>query len=175
MFKHKKVNASRSAYEKRPDKWFFEKVAKEYTDRELIDFFVSNRLEDRNYVTQLLEDDAVANFTKYKARNQSLSYVFAQNLDVVFKYGAKKPFEIKDEEYPYIITAYLGKNVCPETMVILQDFIHFFEKFDDRFGQNDIIWTKVALKLRRYKPFVKYDRDKFKAILREKIDEVTRG
>lgn len=173
MFKHRKVKANKQTYEKRPDKWFFDKVAKEYTDRELADFFISNRLEDKNYVTELLEEDAVINFTKYRARRQSLSYMFSQDLNKIFEHGIYKPFEIVEGEYPYIVTLYLRKVITPETMVILQDFIPFFEKFDKHLGKNDIIWSKIALKLRRYKPFLKYDREKFKAILKEKIDEVT--
>lgn len=175
MFKYRKVNASKAAYEKRSDKWFFEKVAKEYQERDLADFFISNRLEDRNYITELLEDDAIENFTKYKARRQALTYTYTQNLDRVFRHGLHKPFEIAEGEYPYIVGLYLRQAISPETMIILNDFIPFFDKFDKYLGTNDIIWSKIALKLRRYKPFLKYDRDKFKAILKEKIDEVTRG
>ena len=58
LFTHHKVKASRATYEKRPDKWFFDKVAKEYQDKDLRDFFISNRLCNRNYVTELLEDEA---------------------------------------------------------------------------------------------------------------------
>ena len=58
FFKHHKVKASKATYDKRPDKWFFDKVAKEYEDKDLRDFFIANRLKDRNYVTELLEDIA---------------------------------------------------------------------------------------------------------------------
>jgi len=175
MFKYHKVNAFKRTYEKRSDRWFFEKVAKDYNERDLADFFIANRLEDRNYITELLEDDAIDNFTKYKARRQSLSYIYTQNLDKAFSHGLNKPFEIVEGEYPYIAGLYLRKSISPETMVILNDYIPFFDKFDKYLGTNDVIWSKIALKLRRYKPFLKYDREKFKAILKEKIDEVTNG
>jgi len=170
LFTHHKVKASRTTYEKRPDKWFFDKVAKEYEDRELRDFFIANRLKDRNYVTELLEDEAKENYIQYKGRIQSLAYIFGNDVDRVFKYGLELPFDVRDGEYPYIVCLYLRGSISPESMVILNDFIGYTEKFDKYMGNNDPIWSKVALKLRKYKPFVKYDKNKFKRILKEKID-----
>lgn len=169
FFKHHKVKATRTTYEKRSDRWFFEKVAKEFQDKELRDFFIANRLQDKNYVTELLEDDAVKNYVEYQGRRQALSYMFANEVERLFRYGIKKPFEIVEGEYPYIISLYLRRVISPETMVILSDFIPFFEKFDKHFA-NDLIWTKIALKLKRYKPFVKYDKDKFKSILKDRLN-----
>ena len=58
-------------------------------------------------------------------------------------------------------------------MVILNDYTGFIAKFDKYYDKNDPIWSKISLKLRKYKPFVKYPKDKVKAILKEKIDENT--
>lgn len=173
FFKHHKVKANRITYEKRTDRWFFDKVSKEYEDKELRDFFIANRLKDRNYVTELLEDDARKNYLEYQGRRQALSYLFTGELDRVFRYNLTRPFIISDGEYPYIVGLYLRGVISPETMVIINDFIPFFEKFNKYLGKNDPIWSKIELKLRKYKPFLKYDREKFKHILKEKIDEIT--
>lgn len=170
FFKHHKVKASRATYEKRPDKWFFDKVTKEYEDKDLRDFFIANRLKDRNYVTELLEDVARENYIDYQRRRQSLTYNFTSELDRVFRYGVTRPFKLSDSEYPYIVALYLRNVISPETMAILDDFILYSDKFDKYLGNNDPIWAKVALKIRKYKPFVKYDKIKFKRILKEKID-----
>lgn len=171
FFKHHKVKAGRQALDKRSDKWFFDKVAKQYQDKDLRDFFIANRLMDRNYVTELLDGEAEENYIRYKARRQSLTYTFTNELDRVFKHGLKKPFEISSDMYPYIVTLYLRGLISPETMVILNDFIPFFEKFDKHLGTTDPIWGKIALKLRKYKPFLKYDKDKYKSILKGKLNE----
>ena len=171
FFKHHKVKAGRQALDKRSDKWFFDKVAKQYQDKDLRDFFIANRLMDRNYVTELLDGEAEENYIRYKARRQSLTYTFTNELDRVFKHGVKKPFEISEDMYPYIVTLYLRGLISPETMVILNDFIPFFEKFDKHLGTDDLIWSKIALKLRKYKPFLKYDKDKYKSILKGKLNE----
>ena len=55
-------------------------------------------------------------------------------------------------------------------MVIINDFTQFFSKFDKYLGTNDPLWSRISLKLTKYKPFVKYDKEKLKNILKEKID-----
>lgn len=174
FFKYHRVKASKEAYERRSDKWFFEKLSKQYEDKDLRDFYIANRLMDVKYVTELLNDEAHQNYINFQARRQALSYLYSSDLDRIFKNGLQVPFNIHSDQYPYIITLYLRGVISPETMVILDDFIPFFDKFDKYLGQDDIIWSKIELKIRKYKPFLKYDKDKFKRILKEKIDE-TRG
>jgi hypothetical protein len=61
-----------------------------------------------------------------------------------------------------------------ESAAILNDFVPYASKFDKYLGDDDIIWSRVALKLRKFRPFIKYDAEKFKAILKEKVNEDTR-
>ena len=174
FFKHHKVKAKRHTYEERNDRWFFDKVAREYETKDLRDFFIANRLENRNYITELIEDDAKDNYMEYKRRIESLSYNFATDLDKVFKHGLKKPFELKEDQYPYLVGLYLRRVISPETMVIIDDFLPFIDKFDKYLGTTDFIWSRVALKLRKYRPFLKYDGAKFKRILKEKVHDTRR-
>lgn len=171
---HGKLRATKDSYEKRQDRHFFDKIAKLYNAEELKEFYVANILQDKHYIMELLENEAEKNYTEYKSRRQALSYNFSNELDRIFSRGLSRPFHIDDDEYPIIISFFLGKRLSPESMVILNDFIRFSDKFDKYLGNNDPIWSKVELKIRKYKPFVKYDKDKFKHILKEKIDETTR-
>ena len=61
------------------------------------------------------------------------------------------------------------KIVSFETLVLINDFIPFTDKFD-KYLSDDVIWSKISLKIRKYKPFLKYPKDKVKHILKEKID-----
>jgi hypothetical protein len=169
-----KLRVSKESYNKRHDKHFFEKIAKLYNAEELRDFYVSNLLKDKHYIMELLEDEAGNNYNEYKARRQALTYNFDNELERLFKHGLTSPFVINDSEYPYIISLYLGNRISSETLVILNDYIHYSDKFDKYLGSNDPIWSKVSLKVRKYKPFLKYDNNKFKNILKEKIDESTK-
>lgn len=168
---HGKLRANKESYNKRHDKFFFEKLSKEHDIKELRDFYVANLLKDKHYVTELLDDEAQKNYNDYRRRKQSLTYIFTNELSRVFLYDVMKPFELVDGQYPYIIALYLQNTISPETMAILDDFILYSNKFNKYLGTNDPIWSKVALKIHKYKPFIKYDKDKFKHILKEKIDE----
>lgn len=170
---HGKLRATKESYLKRNDKAFFEKVARDYNPEELKDFYIANFLKDKHYITEMVDDDAKEILTEYTRRRQSLSYNFTNELGNVFRHGLTRPFDIIEGEYPYIVSLYLGGRLSPEVMVVLNDFIKFSDKFDKYLGENDPIWSKVALKLQKYKPFLKYDRDKFKHILKETIDEKT--
>lgn len=166
-----KLRANKESYTKRSDKYFFEKLAKEYTCEELRDFYVANFLEDKHYVTELLDDSAERNYRDYQRRRQSLTYNFDSELEGLFDCGLTGPFKPSDSEYPHIVNLYLRHVISPETMVILSDFIPFEDKFD-KYYSDDILWSKVSLKLRKYKPFVHYDKKKVKSILKEKVHDI---
>ena len=165
-----KLRANKESYNKRHDKYFFEKLAREYNAEELKDFFVANLLNDTHYITEMLDENAKANYDNYKMRHQSLSYQFKHDLDKVL---LGNPFKLSLDEYPPIILCYLNKTISHETMVVLNDFVSFADKFD-KYLSDDIIWSKVSLKLRKYKPFVKYDKVRMKNILKEKINDTRR-
>lgn len=171
---HGKLRATKESYLKRNDKSFFDKLARDYSCEELRDFYVANFLEDKHYVTELLDDAAERNYREYQRRRQSLTYIFTSELEGLFDSGLTRPFKLNDGEYPDIVNLYLRHVLSPETLVIINDFIPFEEKFS-KYLSDDILWSKVSLKLKKYKPFVRYDKEKVKSILKEKFDENTRG
>jgi len=168
-----KLRATKESYIKRNDKSFFDKLARDYSCENLRDFYVANFLEDKHYVTELLDDTAERNYREYQRRRQSLTYIFTSELEGLFDSGTTRPFKFNDGEYPDIVNLYLRHILSPETLVIINDFIPFEDKFN-KYLSDDILWSKVSLKLRKYKPFVHYDKDKVKSILKEKIHD-TRG
>jgi hypothetical protein len=170
FFKHKNVKANKATYLKRNDKSFFDMIAKDYDAKEIMDFFVANRLEGRNYITDLLDDDAQITYINYKRRIQALTYNFKNEIESL---NCPDAFKCREDQYPEIVQLYLQGRVSHETMVILNDYTSFIDKFDKYYDKNDPIWSKISLKLRKYKPFVKYPKDKIKSILKEKINENT--
>ena len=169
---HGKLRASKETYNNRRDRMFFEKIAREYTIKELRDFYIANFLEDRHYITDLIDDDAKLAYTDYIRRRQSLSYNCSNDMARLFDRGIKVPFSLDSDTYPLIVLLFLRRKISIETMVILNDFIPYCNMFDKYFG-DDIVWSRIALKIRKYKPFLKYDRNKIKSILKEIIDEGT--
>lgn len=171
---HGKLKINKESYLKRHDKHFFEKIAKEFDMKTLRDFYIANLLKDKHYIMDFLDDEANTNLAEYLRRKQALSYNFTNELDRVFNNSITGSFVIRNSVYPDIVSFFLRGTVSPETMVIINDFIPFIAKYDKYLGNDDPIWSKVSMKLKKYKPFLKYDSDKMKYILREKVDDLRR-
>lgn len=167
---HGRVRATKMSYENRKDKWFFEKLSKMYNAQELRDFYVANFLDDRHYVTDMLNEAAHSSYFDYTRRQQSLTYNFRQDLDTIFDQRLDNLFNVSTGSYPQLVLMSFNKKVTIETMVILDDFIHYTKKFDVGY-RDDFLWPKVSLKIRKYRPFLKYDKQKLKSALKDKIAE----
>jgi uridine kinase len=159
---HGRVTAKPETLRKRNDRYCFQKLAIRYDDKSLLDLLVSNALVDRTYVHDLLDEDANCCMVAYRARRESLSYRFNEETTKLFRTDPKQLFKTRKNEYPEIM-------ISPETMVILDGFIHFMDKYDSFYGENDLLWPKVGMKIQKYRPFLQYDREKFKEILKDKL------
>jgi len=171
---HGKLRATKESYNRRNDRMFFEKLAKTYDPETLRDFYVANFLEDKHYITELLDDTATINLVKYQGRRQALSYNVSNDVDMVLRNGSCDAFKTHSDQYPGVLVLYLQRRICMESLVVMNDFILFREKFD-KYYDGDVIWPKVSLKMQKYRPFIKYDKERMKLILKERIDENSRG
>lgn len=172
---HGKLRATKEAYQKRRDKAFFDRIARTYNAEELKTFYVANFLDDRHYITDMLDEDAHGSFYELQKRQQSLSYIFKNDLDLIFEHGCKSAFDCNDGDYPRLLNLVMRRDISIESAAILNDYVPYADKFTKYLGDDDIVWSRVALKLRKYRPFIKYDAEKFKAILKEKVHEYTTG
>ena len=160
-----KVTATQESLDKRKDKYHFHRLAKKYPKQDdLQNFLISNILVGKEWIGDF-SDDVVLPYVK---RRQSLSYVFSNELETVFVNGAKEAFKVKTGEYPDLILKYMQGRISIETMVILNRFTSFVEVFDAKIGQKDFIWAKVRRHIIKYAPFLEYDAQKMKNILKEK-------
>ena len=168
-----KLRGNKEAYNKRNDRLFFEKLAKTYDPETLRDFYVANLLEDKQFITDLLDDIASNNLVRYQGRRQALTYNISNDVDMVLRNGSCDAFRTHEDQYPGVLILYLQRRISMESLVIMNDFIQFQDKFD-KYYDGDVIWPKVSLKMRKYRPFLKYDKNKMKLILKEKVDENSR-
>ena len=165
-----KLRANKESYNKRHDKGFFEKLAKEYNAEELRDHYVANLLEDKHYITDFIDDEAHSIHTDYTRRRQSLSYLCSNDMDRIFTTDdIRSAFTTSKDRYPDIVILFLRKSISIETLVILDDFTDFTKKFDKHY-EDDIIWPKISQKISKYRPFLKYDKVRMKDILKGKVN-----
>jgi hypothetical protein len=170
-----KTNASTDSFMKRKDRFQFQKLSRRVSGDEMQAFIVANLLAGKSWVGDLLEEEADDIYHKHMKINQSLSYVFTNELDTIFsKHNPAACFRIRRDTYPLILMSFIQGSVSPQTMVILNDFVNYIQKWDSVYT-DDPIWSKYRILIKKYAPFLEYDRAKLKKILKDKIKEYEHG
>jgi hypothetical protein len=168
-----KTRISQDSFMSRRDRFQFQKLSKKYDANEMPDFIIANILQNKNWIGDLLEDDAHDNYIKYIKYNQSISYYFTNELNNILNKTTeiKSLFSIRKNQYPTIIQYYLGNDISIQTLSLLNKFIGFATKFDECLGKDDVLWSKIRLLCTKLTFFIECDRLKMKTILKEKIAE----
>ena len=144
--------------------------------KDIQSFIIANILRDNaKWVVSLITDEAEDHYNDYRKKLQSLSYSFREELTSLRDQADSTkgifmtPASLKGQgvSYPTLIMDFLGGRVSIFTMVILNDFFDFVPKYDKKYGEHDLFWGKVRLKVIRMKNFFEYDREKFIQIAKD--------
>lgn len=168
---HAKVRASQESFLNNKDRFKYAKLAKQYDENQIQDFLIANFIAGKKWIGDMFDDDAHQNYVQYTKRKQSFTHHFSEQTHKLFKsvVTPRDVFSITGGQYPEILTWYLNGELSAETFAVLDSFIKFSDKFDEKIGKNDVIWSRARLLLKKLTPFVQYDRVKIKRVLREVI------
>ena len=166
-----KSRASVQAYNNRKDRYFFERMSRKKTDDEIKQYFLANFVEcddpDRLWIGEIIsagED----NLMSWMKRSQTMGYMFKTEVEVfVSKENFQQLFSIKGQSHPEVLKKYLQGALSIETMVILDIILGYVKNFDKKL--EDPVWETVSLKIKKYKPFLNIDVEKYKSILKEQV------
>jgi hypothetical protein len=160
-----KVRADENSFNKRKDRYFFEKLSKQ---PDLLNFLVANSLEGDIWVRDLLTAESQETYIKWQRRIQSLTYNFQQELSRIST-DFKGYFASQNGQHPQLFKEFRQGNISIETLVILNDMLKFFPIWERKIT-DDIIWPTVRDKCLRYGEFIKYDKPKMKRIVKDILD-----
>ena len=165
-----KVRATREAFYKRKDRFWFEKFSRQKNDKEVVDFFVSNFVSTTDPSTMWIGEmikEGEGRYIDWKKKVQSLSYVFKEEVDNLFR--DKKVDDVFNcsKGHPPILKSYLGGDTSLETMVICDRIFEYGKDFDKRL--KDPVWETVSRKIKKYDPFLNISVPRYKKILKEII------
>lgn len=164
-----KVKANQDSFLKRRDKFFFAKIDKKYDKKELLYFFVSNFVDHEDvWSGNLVSDKSEHIFNEWKKRIQSLAYNFKGQCEFLFEDKFDEVFEVQEYSHPLLLRKFMQREVQPETMVILDDVLGYIKRWDKEIDE-EIIWPKIKQQIVNYKPFMSYDKDKYKNILKKVV------
>ena len=166
-----KTNVTKDQFMLRKDKFQFYKLSRKYKRDELFGFFVANMLVNpKIWVGDLLSEDAESEYKVWQKTQQSLSYVFEQDIHRLFD-SVNNPEEllkVVDGQYPLLYNLYLHDKVKKETILILNDFMNFMPMWKKKV-EDDILFPDFTKSCEKYKPFFSYDEQKMKKIIKDKL------
>ena len=167
-----KTRASVTSFNKRRDKYFFEKTSRKYSDKEVVDFLVSNFVASSNpqnlWIGEII-NSGERTYAEWAKRQQSLSYLYKEQMEVFFSENKLEDAFNCSKGHPPILKKFLGGDVSIESLSICEKIFCFREKFDKKL--DDPVWETVSLKLKKYIPFLNIDVFRYKKILRQIVDE----
>ena len=165
-----KSRATVQSFYKRKDRFWFEKVARQKSDQEIIEFFVANFVScpdpETLWIGEMIKEGEVR-YTNWKKKIQSLSYVFKEETEKLF--DDKKVDEIFQcsKGHPLILKSFLSGKISLETIVIYDRIFLFGKDYDKKL--QDPVWQTVSRKIRKYNPFLNIDVFRYRKILKEII------
>lgn len=163
-----KVKLNNNSFEKRKDKLFFQKLAKH---PDVHNFLIANLSDnEKTWIRDLAySENAEKVYKDWLKRQQSLSYVFKQELTKL-KSNFNENFICNENQHPYLLRLYLGKEISLETLCLLLEFSGAMKYWNSKL-EYDLVWDSLKTKIEKYIPFVKGDKDKLKKIVLDYFGE----
>jgi hypothetical protein len=163
-----KTNASLTAFEKRKDKLWFQKLAKH---SDVHNFLLANLVvNEKAWIREIAYSDVAEKvYKEWAQRQQSLSYVFKNDL------GKLNPdfnsnFVCKENEHPLLLKLFLAGEISLETLCLLLEFTGAKGYWDNKM-QYDLVYDQLRTKIEKYTPFIKVDKVKLKNVLLDYFSE----
>ena len=166
-----KTRSSLQSFYKRKDRFFFEKMSRQKSDEEILEFFVANFASCNDpqslWIGEIIKEGEQS-YKNWKKRNQSLTYIFKEEMNTLFENkSVEELFDIKGSSHPRILKEHLQGNVSLESLVLLDKILNFRKSFDKKL--LDPIWEFVSMRIKKYSPFIHIDVFKYRKILKECI------
>ena len=171
-----KTRATVDAFYKRKDRFWFEKMCRRKTEKEVEDFFVANFVSCSDPQTLWIGDlmkNGDNNYNEWKRRVQSLSYLFKEEVQShISGNNFDTMFFIKGGRHPKLLKEHLQGHLSLETMLILDKILGYKNNFDKKL--DDPVWKVTSTRMKKYSPFLNIDVFHYKKILKDIILDTER-
>ncbi len=158
-----KVRSSIKTYNKRNDRYFFEKLSRKYNKQELIEYFVASFTDNPSIWIGDLKQKADDNYAQWKARIESLSYKFQEELkQLTQNQHLYECIQSENNKHSPIIRSYIRGDLSLETLFIMNDILNFIKE-----SEYDPVIKEINLKIKKYKPFFEYNKTHFVELIKK--------
>tara|TARA_B100001564_G_scaffold215016_1_gene180970 strand:- start:795 stop:1400 length:606 start_codon:yes stop_codon:yes gene_type:complete len=167
-----KSRATMASFNKRKDKYWFEKTSRKYSDQQILDFLLANFVITDNpqnlWIGEII-NSGERNYADWMRRKQSLTYLFKeQSNELLSNNDLNEVFNCSKNKHPVVLKKYLGGEISLETLTILEKVFSFVKNFDKKL--KDPVWESVSMKIKKYIPFININVFHYKKILKEVIN-----
>jgi hypothetical protein len=107
------------------------------------------------WVGNITSPEGRQNYIAWKAKIQSLPYVFENEVESLFDENKKFNiiFDVEGGQHPPVLRHVFGEEVSLETFIILDSILHFIPDFNEK-----------------YAPFLNVNKQKYVDILKKQVD-----
>lgn len=147
-----KTAVKRDTFERRRDRYFFEKLSRKYNKEKLIDFFTANLIADTNVWIGDMKDQV---YNDYISRFDKLTYMFIQDIKLISEkeYSFDEICKTSDNNSTNpLLESLRAQEISIETVVLIDILVNFLRtlkvKINDPLGINkDLINLLLKYKL----------------------------
>ena len=169
-----KSRATVQSFYKRKDRFWFEKLSRNKTDKEIEEFFISNFVSctdpSKLWIGEMIREGE-NRYLSWKKRNQSLSYIFKEEMQSVLDNENIDSIFSRIRGHPIILKKYLSGDISLETLVICDKILGYRKDFDSEL--IDPVWESVSLRIKKYSTFIHINVFRYKKILKELVQNGT--
>ena len=166
-----KSRATMSSFNKRKDKYWFEKTSRKYSDEEVLNFLLANFVNTdtpQNLWIGEMINSGERTYAEWMRRKQSLTYIFREQSEKLLSETDLEKLFNCSKGHPLVLKRYLGGEISLETLTILEKVFSFVKNFDNKL--SDPVWETVSLKIKKYSPFININVFQYKKILKEVVN-----
>ena len=164
-----KIRVNASSFHSRRDRFFYEKLARRFEGKpdDLRNFFVCNLSDNpKQWIRELIGVQAEEKYKQWKAKQESLSYNFQQDVSKIAEQNIKFDdlFHCADGQHPPLLSMYTNSEITIETLIGFDILLKCFRRWNKEID-DPIIWPDIYTFCQRYRPFLRIDNKRFKEIL----------
>lgn len=168
-----KIRVQQNSFEKRKDKYFFEKIQKGFDIFEQQKIFMVNLLANQDqWIGDMLNQDSIMFYRKYMSRFNDLSILFKEDLQNLILFCKSKGrmfkslFLIEDNKEPMIFKLLQNDSIQYETFILLDSYFNIIKMLDD---SKNFIWDQYSVRIKAYKNLFVIDKLEVIKILKESL------
>ena len=167
-----KSRATVQSFYKRKDRMWFEKISRQKSDKEVLDFFVANFVScpdpETLWIGEMIKEGE-ERYQTWQKKIQSLSYVFKEESQSLFEENKLEDVFKCSNGHPVLLKKFLSGKISLETMVLFDRIFSYSNNFDKKL--QDPVWKTISRRIKKYSPFLNTDVFRIRKILKKIILE----